>query len=120
VRYDPVKAPNVAYVTHPYPQKRRENWEAGWERDWGHVAQKYPIVATEFGFMQEGERGAHVPVIGDETYGEAIIAFFEKRGISWAPWVFDAEWTPNLIADWNYAPTRQGKFFSEKLRQLNK
>ena len=41
-------------------------------------------------------------------------------GISWTPWVFDAEWWPNLIEDWNYTPTRQGKFVKEKLRQLNK
>jgi endoglucanase len=120
VRYDPVRAKNVAYVTHPYPQKRRENWEANWQADWGYLADRYPIVATEFGFMQEGERGSHVPVIGDETYGEAIIAFFEKRGISWTPWVFDVEWTPNLLADWDYTPSRQGRFFKAKMQQLNK
>lgn len=120
VRYDPVKAPNVAYVTHPYPQKRRDNWETNWQRDWGHVAEKYPLVATEFGFMQETDRGAHVPVIGDETYGEAIIAFFEQRGISWTPWVFDVEWTPNLLDDWNYTPSRQGRFFRAKMEQLNR
>jgi len=120
VRYDPVRAQNVAYVTHPYPQKRRENWETNWQLDWGSVAEKYPIVATEFGFTGEHDRGAHVPVIGDEKYGEAIIAFFEKRGISWTPWVFDAEWAPPLIDDWNYTPTKQGAFFREKLRQLNK
>ncbi|HWA26071.1 MAG TPA: cellulase family glycosylhydrolase [Lacunisphaera sp.] len=120
VRYDPVQAKNVAYVTHPYPQKREEIQEASWERDWGFVAAKYPVVATEFGFMAAGDRGAHRPVIADEKYGEAIIAFFEKRGISWTPWVFDAEWSPMLIDDWNYTPTRQGKFFQEKLRQLNK
>jgi hypothetical protein len=119
VRYDPVKAPNVAYVTHPYPQKRRENWETNWQRDWGQVAEKYPVIATEFGFMQEADRGSHVPVIGDEAYGEAIIAFFEKRGISWTPWVFDVEWTPNLLDDWNYTPSRQGRFFRAKMQQLN-
>jgi endoglucanase len=120
VRYDPVRAKNVAYVTHPYPQKREEFREASWLRDWGFVADKYPVVATEFGFMDAKDRGAHRPVIGDETYGEALIAFFEQRGISWTPWVFDAEWSPMLIEDWNYTPTRQGKFFREKLRQLNK
>jgi endoglucanase len=120
VRYEPIRAQNVAYVTHPYPQKRQENWELNWQRDWGFVADKYPIVATEFGFMDAKDRGAHRPVIGDEKYGEAIIAFFEKRGISWTPWVFDAEWSPMLINDWNYSPTRQGVFFRDKLRELNK
>lgn len=120
VRDDPIGFPRVGYITHPYPQKRRENWEENWERDWGFVAAKYPVVATEFGFMSADGPGAHVPVIGDETYGEAIIAFFEKRGISWTPWVFDAHWSPQLIEDWDFTPTRQGRFFRDKLQQLNK
>ena len=70
--------------------------------------------------MDANDRGAHQPTIADEKYGEAIIAFFEQRGISWTPWVFDAEWVPSLIKDWDYNPTRQGVLFREKLRQLNK
>ena len=120
VRDHPIAFPGVAYVTHPYPQKRRDNWEENWQRDWGFVAEKYPMVATEFGFMSANERGAHVPVIGDEVYGEAIIKFFEQRGISWTPWVFDAEWSPPLLANWKFEPSRQGKFFRDKLRELNK
>lgn len=120
IREEPIGFPGVAYITHPYPQKRRENWEAQWEKDWGFVAKKYPVVATEFGFMSADGPGAHVPVIGDETYGETIIRFFEERGISWTPWVFDAEWSPQLLANWDYEPTRQGKFFRKKLQQLNK
>lgn len=120
VRYEPIRATNVAYVAHPYPQKRRENWELNWQRDWGFVADKYPMIATELGFMDENGPGAHVPVIGDEKYGEAIVEFFEKRGISWTPWVFDAQWSPQLIKNWDFEPTRQGVFFREKMRQLNR
>lgn len=120
VRTDPIDFPGVAYVSHPYPQKRSAPWEAKWEADWGFVAAKYPMICTELGFMSADGRGAHIPVIGDEAYGEAIVAFFEERGISWIPWVFDAEWFPQLIDDWNYTPSRQGKFFREKLQQLNK
>jgi len=120
VRDEPVGFPGVAYVTHPYPQKRKENWEENWQRDWGFVAEKYPLVATEFGFMSADGPGAHVPVIADEVYGEAIIKFFEERGISWTPWVFDAEWSPQLIENWDFKPTRQGAFFREKMRALNK
>ena len=119
VRREPIGMPGVAYVTHPYPQKRRDNWEENWERDWGFVAAKYPMVATEFGFMSADGPGAHIPVIGDETYGEAIISFFEERGISWTPWVFDASWSPQLISNWDYEPTRQGRFFRQKMLELN-
>lgn len=119
VRDRPIQFPGVAYVTHPYPQKRTPPWEDQWEADWGFVAERYPIVATEFGFMQADERGAHVPVIGDETYGEALIDFFEERGISWTAWVFDPLWTPPLLEDWEFTPSRQGRFFREKMTELN-
>jgi hypothetical protein len=119
VRDDPLDVPGVAYVTHPYPQKREPPWEEKWERDWGFVADRYPIIATEFGFMSADGRGAHIPVISDETYGEAIIDFFEERGISWTAWVFDPDWSPQLIENWQFEPTRQGAFFRQKLRELN-
>lgn len=119
VRTDPIDASGVAYVAHPYPQKREPPWEPKWQEDWGFVAATYPVFVTEFGFMSADERGAHIPVIGDETYGEAIIDFMEERGISWTAWVFDPDWSPQLIEDWSFEPTRQGEFFREKLRELN-
>ena len=119
VRQQPLSTPGVAYVAHPYPQKRQPPWEPKWEADWGFVAAAHPVVATEFGFMQEGERGAHIPVIGDEVYGEAIVDFFEARGISWTAWVFDPDWSPQLIRSWDFEPTRQGAFFRAKMVELN-
>lgn len=116
---DPIDAPDVAYVTHPYPQKREPPWEPQWQEDWGFLADRYPIVASEFGFMSADGRGAHVPVIADEAYGEAIIDFFEERGISWIAWVFDPLWSPQLIADWDFTPTVQGGFFKRKMMDLN-
>lgn len=119
VREAPIRHPGVAYVAHPYPQKRTPPWEDKWESDWGFVADRYPMMATEFGFMGEHDRGAHNPVVGDETYGEAIIEYFEKKGISWTPWVFDPEWSPQLIDDWEFTPTKQGRFFRDMIKTLN-
>lgn len=116
---DPVNYPGVAYTSHPYPQKRNQPWEPQWEEDWGHVADKYPLICTEFGFMSANGRGAHVPVISDESYGHAIIDYFEKKGISWTAWVFDPQWSPQLIENWDFEPTMQGKLFKEKLQNLN-
>ncbi len=112
---NPVGRNNVAYVTHPYPQKRKQPWEPHWEKDWGKVADIFPVVATEFGFVGEGERGAHIPCIGDETYGEAIIRYFNKKGISYTVWVFDPHWAPAMLEDYNFTPTRQGRFFKKVL-----
>lgn len=116
---NPVKRENVAYVTHPYPQKREQPWEPQWEEDWGKVAEHYPIVATELGYVIAGERGEHVPVIGDETYGEAIINYFEKKGVSYTIWCFDPSWSPAMLEDFDFTPSRQGAFFKEKLQKNN-
>jgi hypothetical protein len=114
---NPVNRENVAYVTHPYPQKREQPWVPQWEKDWGHVADHYPVIATEFGFMGPDERGAHIPCISDESYGEAIINYFDKKGISYTPWCFDIHWSPTLITDWNFTPSRQGRFFKKVMAE---
>ena len=124
LREEPIQMPGVAYVTHPYPQKnmdawRAQDWEAHWQEVWGFVAERYPVIATEFGFMEPTDRGAHIPCIADEVYGEALIAFMEERGISWTPWVFDYRWTPSLLTDDKFTPSRQGRFFQQKLKELN-
>lgn len=116
---DPVEAANVAYVTHPYPMKRPQPWEPHWQEDWGFLAERFPIMATELGFMAADRPGAHNPVIADTSYGERIIDFFETRGISWIAWVFDPVWSPQLIEDWEFTPTVQGRFFRRKLQELN-
>lgn len=112
---NPVERPNVGYVTHPYPQKVDQPWEPKWERDFGHVADRYPVVATEFGFVLADEKGAHIPCISDETYGKHIVNYFTKKGISWTVWCFDPDWAPVLIVDWDYSLSTQGKFFKNVL-----
>lgn len=114
---NPVQRKNVAYATHPYPQKEDAPWEEKWEKSWGHVADTYPIIATEFGFMPETEPGAHIPCIADEEYGEAIMNYFDKKGISFTLWSFDPHWSPTLILDWDFTPSKQGKFFKPVLQK---
>jgi hypothetical protein len=115
VSNDPVNAEGIAYVSHPYPMKRQKPWEPKWEEDWGFVAKKYPLMLTEIGFCGPDERGAHVPVISDESYGDAITKYCDENGISYSVWVFDPQWAPMLISDWNFTPTRQGRYFKQAL-----
>lgn len=117
VAKDPINAKGIAYVAHPYPMKRQPPWEARWTADWGFVADTYPVFLTEMGFCGKDDRGAHIPVIGDESYGDAITSYCAARGISYTVWVFDAEWSPMLIGDWNFTPTRQGKYFKNALQK---
>lgn len=112
---DPIQAEGIGYVSHPYPQKREKPWEDKWTADWGFVKENYPVILTEIGFSDADAVGAHVPVISDESYGEAITAYCDDRDISYVVWVFDAEWSPRLISDWNYTPYGHGNFFKKKI-----
>lgn len=117
---NPIAAEGIAYVSHPYPMKRDKPWEQQWTQDWGYVAQRYPVLLTEIGFCGKDDRGAHVPVISDESYGEAITTYCNQRGISYTVWVFDPEWAPMLIEDWKFTPTRQGRYFKKALQAAKK
>lgn len=113
---EPFEVSNLAYVSHPYPQKREAPWEDKWQADFGFASEFAPVILTEIGFALPDEKGVHIPVYGDETYGEAIVNFAEERGISWTGWVFDPDWSPMMIKDWDYTPTRQGAFFRKVLQ----
>lgn len=119
VAKEPVNAEGIAYVSHPYPMKREKPWEPKWTADWGFAAEKYPVILTEIGFCGADERGAHVPVISDESYGDAITKYCAERGISYTVWVYDPQWAPMLISDWNFTPTRQGRYFKNALQKNN-
>ena len=123
VREMPIDRENIAYAVHPYPQKAkpsiesRENFFVLWQQHWGFVASQAPMIASELGWSREDAPDAHVPVINnDGKYGPRIIDFMAERGISWIAWVFDPEWSPQLIQNWQYEPTEQGIFFQQVLQ----
>jgi endoglucanase len=106
LRISPIEAERVGYVTHPYAHKRPKPWEPKWEEDFGFAASQFPVFATEFGFAG-----------GPGDYGPAIIKYLEGRGISWAAWVFDPEWWPQMIRSWDsYALTESGEFFKQAMQ----
>ncbi len=111
VKENPIHAEGIAYVSHPYPQKVKPPYAPKWQEDWGYVAEKYPVILTEIGFALPDEKGVHMPVEGDETYGNALVDYCYDRGISWVVWCFDPNWPPYMFTDWEYTPTRQGTFF---------
>ena len=118
---DLIDRENIAYVSHPYPQKeKKEPMEKGWKKRWGFITKHAPLIATELGWMHDGEHGAHVPVINnDDTYGPRIISYLDSIGASWVAWVFDPDWTPNMFTGWDFEPTTQGKFFKAEMLKHN-
>src|SRR5690606_11025971 len=61
VKDSPLDVEGIAYVSHPYPQKREKPWEKQWENDWGFVTEKYPLILTEIDFSGPEDPGAHIP-----------------------------------------------------------
>ena len=116
----PINAVGIGYVSHPYAMKRQAPWPEQWTSDWGFAADTYPVFATEIGFCPADDKQAHIPVIGDETYGDVLTSYFEKRGISYAVWCFDPDWPPSLIRDWTFTPTRQGAYFKKAFQKTHK
>ena len=111
LRDDPLDVEGIGYVTHPYPHKRSMPYEPKWEEDFGFAAEKYPVVATEFGFTLGHEGRAE-----NEVYGKAIVRYLEGKGISWICWVYDPEWTPRLLKSWDkFELTDSGEFFKQAL-----
>lgn len=108
---EPIEAEGIGYVTHPYPHKRSKPYVPKWDEDFGFAASRYPVVATEFGFVL-GRQG----VSDNGDYGKEIIAYLEERGISWMVWVFDPGWYPRLIESWDtFKLTESGEFFKKAL-----
>lgn len=125
VKTDPIKRKGIAYAIHPYPQKEdpkpptQKNFHKLWQSSWGHLSKKYPMVASEIGWVEPNGYGAHIPVKNDGSYGPNIESFLEARGISWTVWCFDPDWAPTMISDWNFTPTEQGAFFKNIMRRKN-
>jgi endoglucanase len=111
IRDKPINAKGIGYTSHPYPFKRKKPWEPKWDESFGFAKERYPVMVTEFGFdSREVEKDEY------KDYGEIIISYLEKRGISWVCWIFDGDWHPAMIKSWdNFELTGSGEFFREAL-----
>jgi len=112
LRDSPVRAVNIGYVTHPYPNKRLRPWESKWEEDFGFAAANYPMIATEIGFSDHYGSKAD-----NDEYGADITKYLDTKGIGWIVWCFDPEWGPSMISSWDtFELTGEGKFFSGEMK----
>jgi aryl-phospho-beta-D-glucosidase BglC (GH1 family) len=118
VRLEPIAAERIAYSVHPYANKRPQPWAPAWELDFGFVADKYPVIATEFGGFSGPPAAANAAPSAAPTaagmrnsnYGPEIIRYLEGKGISWTVWCFDSAWGPTLIKNGDYELNASGEF----------
>jgi hypothetical protein len=108
---EPIAAEGIGYVTHPYANKRPKPWVPKWEEDFGFAASRYPIIATEIGFSVP--KGT---ILKEDDYGNVIVNYLERKGISWTAWCFDPQWGPPLLQSWDYDLTGSGEFFKQAMR----
>ncbi len=116
VAAEPLRNRGVVFAAHPYPGHVPQPWEEKWERDFGYLAKKVPVMLTEFGFDPIDQVMPSV-YKADEDYGRRILAFAEARGMSWTAFVFcfSPGWPMQLFKDENYTPTESGAFFKGEL-----
>lgn len=121
---DPVQRDNIVYGSHPYPVKLDscrpsctvEQSYSNWDYRFGSVKERYPVIATEFGWLNDGNY-----VWGDtnEHYGYRILDYFDERGIGYFAWHWSPSYAPQLCTDWNFNPSYSGAVIKAHLNEKN-
>jgi len=109
----PIDDPNVVYASHIYPAHPSTSWPY-W---FGSVAEEYPVLVTEWGFMDENGDPSASYLAGDQTtYGDPLLEYLNARSIGWVACWYDDKWLPPMFTEGWKSRTRYGQFV---LQQLN-
>jgi endoglucanase len=107
----PVSRSSIIYGAHPYPVK-----SLPWDNYFGYLKATYPVLATEFGFQNDGSAVYdEIDYYGGGSYRVDLDTYLESKGIGWMVWNYGPEWAPLLILDWNYTPSEQGAFYRDQM-----
>jgi hypothetical protein len=107
----PMTDDNVAYAVHVYPGTSPE-----WTHLFGGISTRYPVLVTEWGFMDENPSPSQDYLNGSAaTYGDRLMTFLGERGIGWVACWWDAAWEPPMLARDGTDYTRFGQFVLHQL-----
>lgn len=111
---NPVEDGNVAYASHIYPAHPA----SGWGHWFGETAAQYPVLVTEWGFMEDNGDPAQSYLVGSQAgYGDPFLGFLRERGIGWAACWYDDEWLPPMFTKGREELTPYGRFVLEQLKE---
>lgn len=111
---NPVSEANLAYASHIYPSHSA----AQWDHWFGEVAQEYPVVSTEWGFIDEGLTDASTYLVGTQAkYGEPFLKYLDNKGIGWVACWYDDDWLPPMFKKGQFQPTQYGQFVLDHLKR---
>jgi len=87
---------NVMFGAHPFNHAGGSQQPADWQRAFGNVAARLPVIATEFGSYD-----------CKTTYIGQVIEYFQRLRMSFVAWAWTPGScaTPSLLADWSGAPS---------------
>lgn len=110
---NPLEDTKLVYTSHIYPAHSKSRWDH-W---FGEVAQRYPVLITEWGFLDAQEMQGPDYLAGSvETYGEPLLAYLEEHGIGWVACWYDDEWLPPMFLDGFKSKTSYGRWVLDKLQ----
>lgn len=110
----PLGDDNLAYAAHIYPGHTQSLWEH-W---FGETARRYPVLLTEWGFMEDDGEAAHDYLVGSaENYGAPLLDFAGERLAGWVACWFDDAWFPPMFQKGMKTATPLGEFVLARLGQ---
>ena len=107
---------NIVYTTHPYGTPDGfTRPPSEWNRTWGFLTQTDPVVATEFGVLNDNSCGTQ--------YQQQVIAYADAHFAGWTAWVWFAGDCSTgfitLIRDWAGTPSPEGTIVRAALLGYN-
>ncbi len=110
----PVEGENVVYASHIYPAHA----QSAWGYYFGLVAERYPVLITEWGFMEENPSAEQPYLNGSAAgYGQSLMSYLDERDIGWVACWYDDEAEPPMFKPDRKGYTGYGKFVMERLGQ---
>lgn len=110
----PIDDGNVAYAAHIYPAHSQHSWD----RWFGTVSETYPVVLTEWGWLETDPSGKQFYLVGNqERYGESLMKYLDQHGIGWVACWYDDAWQPAMFEETLKSATPFGDFVLQRLAE---
>jgi hypothetical protein len=106
---------NTAYASHIYPS----HMSAPWQSYFGKVSEKYPVIVTEWGFMDKSTDASSAYLVGSaDNYGKPLLNYLYQHQMGWIACWYDDAWLPPMFQEGMKDDTEYGKFVRAALQEL--
>lgn len=109
---EPVAGENIAYAVHRYPGSALSP-----DNSFGLIADRYPVLMTEWGFMDENPSPKQSYLNGNAAeFAAPLMAYLQAHAIGWVACWWDDSWEPPMLRPAGTGYTRFGDFVLTELR----